>query len=91
MYMHTKYGSRRTQCHSSQSGVCSPQHNVIKAIAIFVTVAFLLNTMTPTLAHAAIYLQGTEVNANTLVQDAYVAVTYRDRNGQEKTEREVIS
>ena len=47
----------------------------------------LLNAMAPTLAHAATYLQGAEVNANTLVRDAYVQVTYRYRNGQEKTER----
>ena len=58
-----------------------------KLIAIFVTVALLLNTVMPTLAHAATYLQGAEVNANTLVRDAYVQVTYRDHNGQEKTER----
>ena len=67
------------------------EYNAGRAIAILVTTAILLNAMTPTLAHAATYLQGAEVNANTLVQDAYVAVTYRDRNGQEKTEREVIS
>ena len=63
------------------------QHNPSKAIAIFVTAAFLLNAMAPTLAHAAIYLQGTEVNANTLVRDAYVAVTYRDSKGQERMEK----
>jgi len=65
-------------------GVSSPQHNVIKAIAILVTTAILLNAMMPTLAHAATYLQGTEVNANTLVQDAYVAVTYYDSKGKQK-------
>ena len=58
-----------------------------KLTVLFVSVALLLNTVMPTLAYAATYLQGTEVNANTLVQDAYVQVTYRDRNGQEKTER----
>ena len=63
------------------------EHNISQAIAIFVTSALLLNAMAPTLAHAATYLQGAEVNANTLVRDAYVQVTYRDRNGQEKTER----
>ncbi|MCY3868956.1 MAG: hypothetical protein OXG87_05315 [Gemmatimonadetes bacterium] len=84
MYMHTKYGSRRTQCHLSQLGVSSPQHNVIRAIAILVTTAILLNAMMPTLAHAATYLQGTEVNASTLVQDAYVAVTYYDSKGKQK-------
>ncbi len=87
MYMHTKYGSCRTKCHSSQLGVCPPLHNVIKTIAIFVTAALLLNAMAPTLAHAATYLQGTEVNANTLIRDAYVQVTYRDNRGQEKTEK----
>ncbi|MDE0396863.1 MAG: hypothetical protein OXL96_03560 [Candidatus Poribacteria bacterium] len=60
------------------------QHNTIKAIAIFVTAAFLLNAIAPTLVHAAIYLQGTEVNANTLIRDAYVAVTYYDSNGKQK-------
>ncbi|MDE0396867.1 MAG: hypothetical protein OXL96_03580 [Candidatus Poribacteria bacterium] len=50
------------------------QHNTIKAIAIFVTAAFLLNAIAPTLAFAAIYLQGAEVNANMLVRDAYVQV-----------------
>ncbi|MDE0554231.1 MAG: hypothetical protein OXI24_08465, partial [Candidatus Poribacteria bacterium] len=85
--MHTKYGSRRTQCHSSQLGVSSPQHNVIRAIAILVTTAILLNAMMPTLAHAATYLQGTEVNANTLVQDAYVAVTYYDSKGKQKLDK----
>ena len=63
------------------------EYNAIRAIAILVTTALLLNAMAPILAHAATYLQGAEVNANTLVQDAYVQVIYRDRNGQEKTER----
>ncbi|MDE0396865.1 MAG: hypothetical protein OXL96_03570 [Candidatus Poribacteria bacterium] len=63
------------------------QHKAGKVIAIFVTVALLLNTMAPMLAHAAIYLQGAEVNANTLVQDAYVAVTYYDSNGEQKLEK----
>ena len=58
------------------------QHNVIKAIAIFVTVAFLLNAMAPTLSYAAIDLA--EVNAYTLVRDAYVAVTYYDSTGKQK-------
>ncbi len=58
-----------------------------KLAVIFVTAAFLINAMAPTLAYAATYLQGTEVNANTLIRDAYVQVTYRDHNGQEKTER----
>ncbi len=59
----------------------------MKIAAMVTVVAVLLNAVTPTLAHAATYLQGTEVNANTLVQDAYVAVTYYDSNGQEKTEK----
>ena len=62
-----------------------------KLTVVFVITHLLLNAMAPTLAHVATYLQGTEVNADTLVQDAYVAVTYRGHNGQEKTEREVIS
>ena len=49
-----------------------------KLAAVFVTTTLLLNAMAPTLAHAATYLQGTQVNANTLIQDAYVAVTYFD-------------
>ena len=47
-------------------------------------VAVLLNAMAPTLALAAIYLQGAEVNANTLVQDAYVQVTYYDKDDEQK-------
>ena len=87
MYIHTKYGSRRTQCHSNKLGVSPPKHSIIKTIAIFVTTAFLLNAMAPSLAYAATYLQGTEVNANTLVPDAYVAVTYYDSNGKQKLEK----
>ena len=63
------------------------EYNASRAIAILVTTALLLNAMAPTLAQAAIYLQGTEVNANTLVQDAYVAVTYYDSNGKQKLEK----
>ena len=55
--------------------------------AFFVTATLLLNAMAPALAHAATYLQGSEVNANALMRDAYVAVSYRDSNGQEKTEK----
>ena len=50
------------------------EYNASRAIAILVTTALLINAMMPTLAHAAIYLQGIEVNANTLVQDAYMEV-----------------
>ena len=46
-----------------------------KLTVVFVITNLLLNAMAPTLAYAAIYLQGAEVNANTLTQDAYVAVT----------------
>ena len=55
-----------------------------KLTATFVIAAVLLNAIAPTLAHAATYLQGTEVNANTLVRDAYVAVTYYDSTGKQK-------
>ena len=55
-----------------------------KLTVIFVIVTILLNVMAPTLAYAAIYLKGAEVNANTLVRDAYVAVTYYDSNGEQK-------
>ena len=65
------------------------EYNASRAIAILVTTALLLNAMMPTLAYAATYLQGAEVNANTLVQDAYVAVavTYYDSNGKQKLEK----
>ena len=63
------------------------EYSASRAIAILVTTALLLNAMMPTLAHAATYLQGTEVNANTLVQDAYVAVTYYDSKGKQKLEK----
>ena len=58
-----------------------------KLTAVFATTTLLLNAMAPTLAHAATYLQGAEVNANTLTQDAYVAVTYYDSNGEQKLEK----
>ena len=53
-----------------------------KLAAVFVTATLLLNAMAPSLAYAATYLQGVEVNANRLVQDAYVAVTYYDSNNK---------
>ena len=59
----------------------------MKIVTMVTVVAVLLNAMAPTLVHAATYLQGAEVNANVLLRDAYVAVTYRDSNGQEKTEK----
>ena len=58
-----------------------------KLATVFVTATLLINAIAPTLAHAATYLQGAEVNANTLARDAYVQVIYRDHNGQEKTEK----
>ena len=58
-----------------------------KLTTTFVIAAVLLNAMAPTLAHAATYLQGTEVNANTLVKDAYVQVTYYDGKGKQKLEK----
>ncbi len=63
------------------------EYNASRVIAILVTIALLLNAMMPTLAHAATYLQGAEVNADTLVQDAYVAVTYYDSKGKQKLEK----
>ncbi len=54
-----------------------------KIAAVFVTATLLLNTVAPTLAYAATYLEGTKVNANTLKQDAYVAVTYYDSKNKQ--------
>ena len=62
-------------------------HTITKSIAIFVTATLVLNAMAPMLAHAAKHLQGDQVNANALVRDAYIAVTYRDGNGRERTAR----
>ena len=58
-----------------------------KLTVVFVTTNLLLNAMAPTLAHAATYLQGAEVNADTLIRDAYVAVTYYDRDDEQKLEK----
>ncbi len=58
-----------------------------KLTATFVIAAVLLNAMAPTLAQAATHLQGAEVNANTLVKDAYVQVTYYDSKGEQKSEK----
>ena len=60
-------------------------HTIGKSIAIFVTATLVLNAMAPALAHAAKHLQGEQVNANALVRDAYIAVTYRDGNDRERT------
>ena len=59
----------------------------MKIVTMVTVVAVLLNAMAPTLTYATTYLQGAEVNANTLTQDAYVAVTYRHSNGEEKFEK----
>ena len=56
---------------------------IFRSLSIVMVVAILLNAMAPTLAYAATYLQGTEVNANTLVRDAYVAVTYHDSKNKQ--------
>ena len=58
-----------------------------KIAAVFITATLLLNAMAPTLAYAATYLQGAEVNANTLIQDAYVVVTYYDNKNKQKSEK----
>ena len=58
-----------------------------KLAAVFVTVTLLLNAMAPALVYAATYLQGAEVNANTLVRDAYVAVTYYHSKGKQELEK----
>ena len=63
------------------------KHTIGKSIAIFITTALVLNAMAPALAHAAKHLQGEQVNANVLVRDAYIAVTYRDGNNRERTAR----
>ena len=60
-------------------------HTITKSIAIFITATLMLNAMAPMLAHAAKHLQGEQVNANALVLDAYVAVTYRDSNDKQKS------
>ena len=58
-----------------------------KLAAVFVTAILLLNTMAPTLAYAATYLRGAEVNADTLIQDAYVVVTYYDSENKQKLDK----
>ena len=62
-------------------------HTITKSIAIFITATLMLNAMAPMLAQAARHLQGDQINANALVRDAYIAVTYRDGNGRERTAR----
>ena len=60
-------------------------HTIGKSIAIFITATFVLNAMAPALVHAAKHLQGDQVNANALVRDTYVAITYRDGNDKQKS------
>ena len=55
-------------------------HAITKSIAMFVTAALALNAMAPALAHAAKHLHGEQVNADTLVQNAYAIVTYYENN-----------
>ena len=74
-------------CTTQKKKSMHVEYNASSAIAILVTTALLLNAMAPTLAHAATYLQGAEVNANTLIRDAYVAVTYYDSKGKQKLEK----
>ena len=57
-----------------------------KIAVVFVVVTLLLNAIAPALAYAATYLQGAEVNADTLIQDAYVVVTYYDSKNKQKLE-----
>ena len=58
-----------------------------KLAVVFVIATLLLNVMAPTLAYTATYLQDAEVNASTLIQDAYVAVTYYDSKNKQKLEK----
>lgn len=60
---------------------------IFRSLSIVMVVAILINAMAPALAYAATYLQGAEVNANTLVRDAYVVVTYYDSKGKQKSEK----
>ena len=60
---------------------------ITKTIALFATAALLINAIAPALAHAAKHLHGEQVNADTLVRDAYIAITYRDSNDRERSAR----
>ena len=60
-------------------------HSIGKTIAISVTAALVLNAIAPAFAHAATYLQGEQVNADMLVRDAYIAVTYYDSKDRERS------
>ena len=59
------------------------KENILKPI-VFIIAALLFNAIVPTLPHAATLLHGTRVNANTLVRDAYVQVTYSDHSDKQK-------
>ena len=60
---------------------------IFRSLSIVMVMAILINAMAPTLVYAAIYLQGPEVNADTLIQDAYVVVTYYDSKNKQKSEK----
>ena len=55
--------------------------------AIFITAALVLNAMVPKLAHAATQRHGDQVNADALVRDAYIAITYYDHNDEKRMAR----
>ena len=55
--------------------------------AIFITAALVLNAMVPMLAHAATQRHGDQVNAGTLIRDAYIAITYYDHNEEKRMAR----
>ena len=55
--------------------------------AIFITAALVLNAMVPKLAHAATQRHGDQVNANALVRNAYIAITYYDHNDEKRMAR----
>ena len=85
------FGFRELSFIQADRFIQVPRYNVrmteemsMKIVTMVTVVAVLLNAMMPTLAHAAIYLRGTKVNANTLARDAYVAVTYYDSKGKQK-------
>ena len=68
--------------------ICLERKNLMKKLAaVFVIATLLLNALAPTLAYAATYLQGTEVSADTLIEDAYVAVTYYDSKNKQQLEK----
>ena len=55
--------------------------------AIFISAALVLNAMVPTLAHAATQRHGDQVNADALIRDAYIAITYYDHNDKKRMAR----